>query len=389
MTKQNIQKKIGIIGGGQLGKMMILEAKKMGFYITILDPVLNCPAHTLVDEHIVADFDDEEAIRLLASKSDVITYEFEHIDSKSLKTLEKEGMSVYPTAASLEIIQNKYTQKKLMQSHSIPVPEFVSVETVEDIKKVGENFGYPMLLKACTGGYDGKGNFVIKDETYCTDGFEALGNGKLPLMAERFFPFMMEISVLACRAINGDIEVYPVAENVHHDNILFETRVPANISTGTSQIAVRLARKVMEIFDGVGMFCVEMFVDRGGEVAVNEVAPRPHNSGHYSIEACITSQFEQHIRAISGMPLGSAQLLRPAVMCNILGEEGSNGKAIVLGADDCLGIEGAFLHIYGKENSQPKRKMGHITVISNSISDAIQKAEKAHEAVKIIGENTL
>lgn len=382
---KNIEKKIGIIGGGQLGKMMIQEAKKMGFYITVLDPTLKCPAHTLVDEHIVANFDDETAIRLLASKSDVITYEFEHIGADILETLENEGVKVYPTAKSLKIIQNKYSQKSLLLKNNIPMPEFTSVETPNDIKNAGEKYGYPFLLKSCTGGYDGKGNFVIHNENEITEGFKALGSGKIPLMAEKFFPFTMEISVLACRGINGEIEVYPVAENIHHDNILFETRVPANISEETSKKAMELAKSVMEIFEGVGMFCVEMFVDKYGNVALNEVAPRPHNSGHYTIEACMTSQFEQHIRAVSGLPLGSSKLIMPTVMRNLLGEEGFNGNATVEGADEALNIKGVYLHIYGKEKSVPKRKMGHLTVISDTLEEASEKAKKAYDFIKIKG----
>ncbi len=382
---KNIEKKIGIIGGGQLGKMMIQEAKKMGFYITVLDPTLKCPAHTLVDEHIGANFDDETAIRLLASKSDVITYEFEHIGADILETLENEGVKVYPTAKSLKIIQNKYSQKSLLLKNNIPMPEFTSVKIPNDIKNAGEKYGYPFLLKSCTGGYDGKGNFVIHNENEINEGFKALGSGKIPLMAEKFFPFTMEISVLACRGINGEIEVYPVAENIHHDNILFETRVPANISEETSKKAMELAKSVMEIFEGVGMFCVEMFVDKDGNVALNEVAPRPHNSGHYTIEACMTSQFEQHIRAVSGLPLGSSKLIMPTVMRNLLGEEGFNGNATVEGADEALNIKGVYLHIYGKEKSVPKRKMGHLTVISDTLEEASEKAKKAYDFIKIKG----
>lgn len=386
---ENISKTIGIIGGGQLGKMMIQEAKKMGFTIIILDPVLFCPAHTLVDEHIVAAFDDEKAIRRLAEKSDVITYEFEHIDAKTLKTLEAEGKTVYPTAKSLEIIQNKLEQKTVLHANSIAVPPFCGVAGIEGIKEAIEKFGLPMMLKSCTGGYDGKGNFVIENESQIQEAYTTLGGGTLPLMAEKFFPFIMEISVLACRSTDGDIQVYPVAENIHHNNILFETRVPANILPKTASRAMNTARCVMEVFEGVGMFCVEMFVDNHGEIVVNEVAPRPHNSGHYTIEACVTSQFEQHIRAVAGFPLGSPELLRPAVMRNLLGEEGSKGKAVVTGADKVLSISGASLHIYGKEQSQPKRKMGHITVIANSIAEAIQKAELAKNSIKITGDTRI
>ena len=382
---ENIHKKIGIIGGGQLGQMMILEAKKMGFYITVLDPTLHCPAHTLVDEHIVADFEDEKAIRRLAEKSDVITYEFEHINSKVLKELEKEGKKVYPTASSLEIIQNKYSQKCLLKENGIPVPDFIEIRNVEDILTSGKKFGYPMLLKAATGGYDGKGNYVVKNADDAENGYKFLGNGSLPLMAEKFFPFTMEISVLACRSIDGDIKVYPVAENIHFDNILDKTKVPAGIDDATTKKAMELAKRVMEVFNGVGMFCTEMFVDSSGNVAVNEVAPRPHNSGHYTIEACVTSQFEQHIRAVSGLPLGDASLIRPAVMRNILGENGFKGKAVVKGADNCLKVPGVTLHIYGKEESKGKRKMGHLTATANRLEDAEKNADNAFKSIIITG----
>jgi len=386
MKKENIHKKIGIIGGGQLGQMMILEAKKMGFYITVLDPTPSCPAHSIVDEHIVADFEDEDAIRALAEKSDVVTYEFEHINAHVLRLLENEGKKIYPTAASLEIIQNKFNQKKLLLKHDIPVPPFMPVASVNDILSAGRQYGFPMLLKSCTGGYDGKGNYVVKNENDCENAYAALGSGSLPLMAEKFFPFTKEISVLACRATDGDIKVYPVAENIHHDNILDKTRVPADISFATSQNAMALAKKVMEVFEGVGMFCVEMFVDGDGNVAINEVAPRPHNSGHYTIEGCVTSQFEQHIRAVSGLPLGDPSLIRPAVMRNILGE-GTVGKAVVYGADEALKIPGVTLHIYGKQISKPKRKMGHLTATADTLEQAEKNADLAKSFIKITGEN--
>lgn len=387
MAKANIHKKIGIIGGGQLGQMMILEAKKMGFYITVLDPTLNCPAHTIVDEHIVADFEDEKAIRLLAEKSDVITYEFEHINAQVLKQLEAEGKKVYPTATSLEIIQNKFRQKSLLKKDGIPVPDFMAVSSPAEILAAGKEYGFPLMLKACTGGYDGKGNYVVKNENDCENGYKELGGGTLPLMAEKFYPFIMEISVLACRAINGDIKVYPVAENIHKDSILDKTRVPASISAKTTENAMNLAKRVMEVFEGVGMFCVEMFVDKDGNVAINEVAPRPHNSGHYTIEACVTSQFEQHIRAVSGLPLGDPSLVRPVVMRNILGEEGSSGKAVVEGADEALAIPGVTLHVYGKETSKPKRKMGHLTATAATLEEAEKNADMAKDFIKIKGEN--
>jgi 5-(carboxyamino)imidazole ribonucleotide synthase len=385
LTDTILSKKIGIIGGGQLGKMMIQEAKKMGFYVIILDPVSNCPAHTLVDEHIVADFDDEKAINELANKCDVITYEFEHIGVNALKKLEQQGYKVYPTANSLEIIQNKYTQKTVLKEANIPVPDFCNITNKTDIQKAGLLFGYPMLLKACTGGYDGKGNAVVHDEADIARAYEALGNGKLPLMCERFVDFSMETSVLACRSIDGNVTVYPVGQNIHNDNILFETKVPADIKDTTSKLAMELAKKVLDVFKGVGMFCIELFITKTGDVLINEVAPRPHNSGHYSIEGCVTSQFEQHIRAVVGLPLGETSLLRPCVMINILGEEGYKGNAIVLGSEKALAIPGVKLHIYGKQLTVPKRKMGHLTVTAETLELAAERAELAKNYIKIIG----
>ncbi len=379
----NLSKKIGIIGGGQLGKMMIQEAKKMGFYVTVLDPTEKCPCHSICDEHIIADFDDREAIRLLASKSDVVTYEFEHIDHKELIALEKEGKEIYPTATSLKIIQNKLTQKETLKNGDIPVADFIETKSIDEIYKAGEIFGYPFILKTCTGGYDGKGNAFVKDKESVLESFDVLGSGKIQLMAEKLVDFKMEISVLACRGLNGETKVYPVGDNRHIDNILHETIVPADISDDTSKKAMLLAGKVMEVFDGIGMFCVEMFVTKDNQVLINEVAPRPHNSGHYSIEGCVTSQFENHIRAITGLPLGDTDLIRPTVMINLLGEEGKKGETIVIGAEDALKISGLKLHLYGKEISSPKRKMGHLTVTAKELSVAIKNAEDAFEKIKI------
>lgn len=375
--------KIGVIGGGQLGKMMILEAKKMGFYVTVLDPTEKCPCHSICDEHIIAEFDDRKAIRLLSSKSDVVTYEFEHIDYKELLTLENEGKKIYPTAASLKIIQNKLTQKQALQKGNIPVADFMLTKTANDIYTAGDKFGYPFILKTCTGGYDGKGNAFIKDKSHIKEAFETLGGGTLPLMAERLVDFTMEISVLACRGLTGETKVYPVGDNRHINNILHKTIVPADISEDTTKKAMELAGKVMEVFDGIGMFCVEMFVTKDNDVLVNEVAPRPHNSGHYSIEGCVTSQFENHIRAITGIPLGNTSLIRPTVMVNLLGEEGTTGNAVITGAENALRLDGVKLHIYGKEKSSPRRKMGHITVTAEDISTALKYADKAFSEIKI------
>ncbi|SDC44539.1 MULTISPECIES: 5-(carboxyamino)imidazole ribonucleotide synthase [unclassified Candidatus Frackibacter] len=377
--------RIGIIGGGQLGKMMILEAKKMDFEVVILDPTVHCPADSITDEHIVAEFDDRDAIRELAEKSDVVTYEFEHIRVDILKELETEGYSIYPTPKSLEIIQNKYNQKQLLKAEGIPVPDFIRVSTIEDIKEAAAKFNYPIMLKSCTGGYDGKGNALIKDEDQIGESYQALGAGDNLLMVEEFVPFTKEISVLACRSTEGEIITYPIGENNHEESILIETKVPADISTTIKDKALELGQKVMNVFAGVGIFCIEMFVTKDGKVLINEIAPRPHNSGHYSIEGCVTSQFENHIRAIAELPLGSADLVNPAVMRNILGQEENKGEACVVGTKEVLQFPNLKLHVYGKKVSKPGRKMGHLTVTADTVEEATQMALEASSLVKVTG----
>lgn len=384
MEKNPLTQKIGIIGGGQLGKMMIQEAKKMGFYVITLDPSPLCPSHSISDEHIVGGFDDKSAIRSLAEKCSCITYEFEHIDSDILMELENEGYKIYPTAASLKIIQNKFTQKSHLEKHGINVGDFTEINNIDDMKKAGEKFGYPYILKACTGGYDGKGNSIVENKAAISDAYKSLGNGKIPLMAEKLVPFIMETSVLACRGLDGTIKVYPVGDNRHINSILHETTVPAQISEKAYTNAREMANKVMESFDGIGMFCVELFVTADDEVILNEVAPRPHNSGHYTIEACVTSQFENHIRAITGLPLGDTTLLTPVSMVNLLGEENYSGTALVTGAQEALAIGGVSLHIYGKKETHPRRKMGHITAVAPTAAEASALSHKAYEKIRII-----
>lgn len=378
------RQKIGIIGGGQLGKMMILEAKKLGFYVTILDPTESCPAESIADEHLVADFNDNMAIRELAEKSDLITYEFEHIDVEVLKELETEGYKVYPTARSLEIIQNKYHQKTVLKQEKIAVPDFIKVTGPEDIREAAREFSYPVMLKSCTGGYDGKGNSVIASEAEIDKALEELAGGKTTLMAEKYIPFKKEISILAARDLTGRMKVYPIGENDHQNNILYETKVPAEISVELKNRAETLAREVLEVFEGIGIFCVEMFVTEEDQLLINEIAPRPHNSGHYTIEGCVTSQFEQHIRAITDLPLGDTSLLRPSVMRNILGK-GKEGKSEIIGLEEALAVEGVKVHIYKKTISRPGRKMGHLTVTAASLKTAAKQALKASQLIEIRG----
>lgn len=380
----SIRKKIGIIGGGQLGKMMILDGKRLGIEVVTLDPCEDCPSHSISDKHIVASYNDEKAYEQLASEVDIITYEFEHINADFLEDLERKGHKVYPTAKSLRIIQDKYTQKFKLRDAGILMPEFVKVSSIEDLISAGETFGYPFMLKATKGGYDGKGNAVVKSESDIETQYRVLGSGQVPLMAEKFCHFTKEISVLACRGIQGEIVVYPVAENIHVNSILDETIVPADISKSCEAKAMAMAHAVMEIFEGVGMFCTEMFVDDEDNVYLNEVAPRPHNSGHYTIEGTLTSQYEQHIRALIGLPLGGVSLRSSIVMKNILGT-GLEGPAVVSGIEKAYQNPNVKVHIYGKSHSKPGRKMGHITAIGDDIQSTREEINKAYHCISIVG----
>jgi len=378
------KKRIGIIGGGQLGKMMILEAKRLGFYIVTLDPTKDCPSHSISDEHIIAPFNDEKAYYALAKKADVITYEFEHINVSVLEALENTGHLIYPSVKSLKIIQNKLSQKSTLQKNNIPVPRFLPVNSIDDIISLGDKseFGYPLMLKSALGGYDGKGNYLITGKSQIEEAYNSLGAGKFDLMVEQFVDFEMEISIIATRGIDGKRKVYPPAENKHKNSILDITIAPARIDSTIADNAVKIASGVMEVFEGVGTFCVEMFVTKTGEILINEVAPRPHNSGHFTIEACFANQFENHIRAITGLPLGDTGLISPCVMINLLGD--SNGIAELSGLEDAYNDPNIHVHLYGKSTSAIGRKMGHLTAIGDTVEHAHERALRAKEIVKVV-----
>ncbi len=384
LDKISTHHRIGIIGGGQLGKMMTTAAKQMGFDVTILDPTPECPAAQVADRQVIAHFDDRTAIIELTKNCQVLTYEFEHIDSQVLIELMESGHEIYPNPKTLQIIQNKLTQKMTLAETQIPIPNFQSVKNKHDILEASEKWGYPLLLKACTGGYDGKGNFLIRNENAIEEGLSALSGAEL--MVEAFVPFTCEVSVIVVRSLSEKPRTYPLSENQHEDNILRLSIVPARVSDDVALKAQEIAARTMEVFQGVGIFCVEMFVTPEGNVLVNEVAPRPHNSGHYTIEACVTSQFEQHIRAICDLPLGDTRLVNPAVMLNLLGEPGQDGPAILKGCASALRIPGASLHLYGKKETKPKRKMGHVTITACTLQEALEGCRIISDTIKIESE---
>lgn len=370
---------IGIIGGGQLGKMLALEAKRMSFGVIVLDPTPDCPAAIVSDDQIVADFKNLKAIENLAKRCSVLTYEIELGNVEALKKLQKNGCNINPSPETLEIIQDKFLQKTFLKKNGIPVPDFARINNLDELKAGLDKFGYPAMLKSCKDSYDGRGNILITKSSEAEDAFLRF-KGK-ELMLEKFVPFTKEVSAMVARSTKGEIACYPLVENIHNESILHMTIAPARVDESVKKKAKDIATKTMEVLKGAGIFGIEMFVTAEGKVLVNEIAPRPHNSGHYTIEACHVSQFEQHIRAILGLPLGDTTLLSSAVMINILGEDRREGNYKMVGMPDALSVRGASLHIYGKHVVKKKRKMGHITVLDHDIDNAIRKAETARAAI--------
>jgi len=373
---------VGIIGGGQLGKMIAHEARRMSFKIIILDPTAECPAARIADEQIVADFKDESAIMQLAGKCDVVTYEIELANSSALKELELKSYPIRPAPETLRIIQNKYRQKLFLKSNKIPVPEFEIVKSEEHLQELCNKFGFPAMLKACEDTYDGRGNFLITSKMNVHEAFNCF-EGK-ECMLEKFVLFTKEISIMVARNPSGQIQSFPVAENIHKNSILDTTIVPARITANTELKAKKLAEKVMDVLHGAGIFGIEMFVTKRGNVLVNEIAPRPHNSGHYTNEACSVSQFEQHLRAVLDLPLSKPELLSPAVMVNILGNENSSGPYAVEGFAKLLQLSGVKLYVYGKKITKPRRKLGHITATGKTVNEALHRATKARKLISVV-----
>ena len=371
---------IGIVGGGQLGRMLAQAAHKLGFLVTVLDPTPNCPAGQIADVQIVGSFKDKDKIFELAEVSDFITFEIESANAEALEELIARGVAVNPEPKVLKIIKDKFEQKVFLRENGIPVADFALIKDEDDCKRQGEIFIYPFLLKARFDAYDGRGNAVIKSEGDIESAFEKLS--KSPLYAERFVPFIKELAVVSVRGMDGEIVTFPVVETIHKNNICHIVRSPAPVEHDVISQAKALAEKVLGVLGGVGVFAVEMFLTESGELLVNEIAPRVHNSGHHTIEAFNMSQFEAHIRAVTGMPLVKPEATsRASVMVNILGER--EGEALLDGAYNGQNDDGTAIHIYGKLETRPERKMGHITVLADSLEEAERKALEVRESIEI------
>lgn len=353
---------IGLLGGGQLGRMLAQESRRWGlkYNFIALDPTPGCPASPFIDRQIVGSFKDPSKVNELAAACDIMTPEIEHIAVDTLDELVEKGKTIHPSPQIVRTIQDKFVQKTFLRDNNIPVPDFQQVEGKSSLLEALEKFGYPAVLKARKDSYDGRGNFVIKSANDVDKALEYF-NGRA-LYVEKHVNFSKEVSVIAVRGIKGEIKTYSTGENEHVEGILHRTIVSARISDDVSAKAQLLAVKTMEAFKGVGTFGIEMFID-GDNVSVNEVAPRVHNSGHYTINACRTSQFVNHLLAISGQPLGETTLQYSAVMVNILGDPDSDNCPYSLdGADSIRVIPSVHVFDYGKATATHKRKLGHVTI---------------------------
>ncbi|HWK22040.1 MAG TPA: 5-(carboxyamino)imidazole ribonucleotide synthase [Ureibacillus sp.] len=357
---------IGIIGGGQLGRMMALSAKEAGYKIAVLEPSMDSPCGQVADIRIVAPYDDEAALEELADVSDVITFEFENIDYEGLKRLTE--IAYVPQGAELvRITQNRVTEKAAISEAGCPVAPYIVAENYDELVNQIDNIGYPSIVKTARGGYDGKGQQLLnsKEDLYLAK--ELFEHSQC--VAEGFVPFEKEISVIVQRNGQGETYCLPVGENIHVHHILHETIVPARITEQTYNKAIEAAKKIADSLQLVGTLAVEMFVLENGEIVINELAPRPHNSGHYSIEACNVSQFGQHIRAICGWPLRVPKLLQPSIMVNVLGQH------VVPLSNSISKHPDWSIHLYGKTQAKVNRKMGHVTVLTDNIEDTLYEIE--------------
>ena len=369
---------IGVVGGGQLGRMLALDARRMGYRVVVLDPAADAPAAAVADAHLVAAFDDPDAHAALAARADVVTFEVEHVDLDAARAVAAR-CPVRPHPATLAVCQHRGREKAFLARHGFPVAPWREAGSPAALEDAIAALGLPCLVKIPYAGYDGRGQVRI-ERADDLPAATALGFARGPLVVERVVPFVAELAVLVARGADGAVATYPVARTTHRDGILHEVSVPADLPDAVAARALGLAESIASALDLVGVLAVELFLLERGEVLVNELAPRPHNSGHYTLEACVTSQFAQHVRTVCGLPLGATDLLRPAAMVNLLGEH--RGRVRLTGVEDALADPLVSLHVYGKAESWPRRKLGHVTALGASAADALQRARAAAAALR-------
>lgn len=359
---------IGIIGGGQLGRMMALAAKEAGFKIAVLDPAMDSPAGQVADVQIAAPYNDMQALEELAEASDVITYEFENIDVAGLKKLSE--IAYVPQGSELiRITQNRIFEKQAISEAGVPIADYITASSYHELEEKSSELAFPFVVKTAKGGYDGKGQQTIRSKEELPLAEPLFQNGDC--VAEAFVDFSKEISVIIQRNVYGETAILPVGENIHKDHILHQTIVPASVSSETIDLAKEAARKIASHLDMVGTLAVEMFVLESGEIMVNELAPRPHNSGHYSIEGTNISQFHQHIRAICGWPLREPKLWADTIMVNILGEH------VAPLTSKISQYPNWSVHLYGKDEAKHKRKMGHVTILTEDLKGTLKEIDES------------
>ncbi len=378
MPKSIQQLEIGILGGGQLGRMIIQNGVNLNLNISVLDPDKNAPCKHLVKKFTQGSLTDYETVLAFGKGKDLITIEIENVNIEALKVLEKEGVKVYPQPHIIELIQDKGAQKMFYQRNNLPSPDFFLVEKKEQITKYADYF--PFFQKLRKGGYDGKGVTKLVSPHHLDKAFEA------PSVLERLVDFDKELAVIVARSESGEIKCFPVVECEFSPeaNLVEFLFSPANIKKNVEKEAIRLATQVAEKLGIIGLLAVELFLTKDGKVLINEVAPRPHNSGHHTIEANVTSQFEQHLRAILNLPLGDTSIVKAGVMVNLLGDFGHEGVAVYQGMEDVLKFSGVYIHLYGKQLTKPFRKMGHVTIVDDDILKAKQKAKLVKSTLKVI-----
>lgn len=373
--------KLGILGGGQLGKMLLYETRKYDITTAVLDPSPEAPAKLACNEFFQGDLMDYDAVYNFGKKVDLLTFEIESVNVQALEQLEKEGVTVFPSPQNLKIIQNKGQQKLFYRENQIPTADFRIFNCISDLKKSVKNqeITIPFVWKSTRFGYDGNGVKIIRNS-------HDLNN--LPdteCIAEQMIDFKNELAVIVARSVSGEIKTYPVVEMEFHPeaNQVEYVLCPARIREEISQKAQNIALQVAKSFQNVGLLAVEMFLTHDDEILVNEVAPRPHNSGHYSIEASYTNQFEQHLRAILNLPLGDTQSKVAAVMVNLVGEEGFSGDVFYENIEQVMALSGVIPHIYGKRKTHPFRKMGHITIVNSILSEARKIAQQVKQTIRV------
>ena len=373
---------LGIIGGGQLAKMTAQAAAQFGCEVVILERQPEFPAGSLATQTLLGDWDDPDSLLELAALVDVVTLENEFVDADALVVLEQQGHTLWPSSTTMRLIQDKFVQKQTLASAGLPVPGMRAVVRIADVATTAAEWGFPFLLKARRNAYDGKGNATLRSLSDIETAWEKLGGhrGNL-LFAEQFCPFIKELAVIVTRGVSGEVTTYPVVETVQHNHVCQIVRAPAPVSPEITERAAELARRAVAAVEAVGSFGVEMFLLNDGEILVNELAPRVHNSGHYTIEACVCSQFENHVRAVLGWPLGSPALRAPAaVMVNLLAS--ADGAGTPQGLTEALRVPGAHVHIYGKARSGKGRKMGHVTALGTTHEDALAVAQRAADCIR-------